>query len=572
MLRLFFSTSPVRQALVLVCLLLAGLAEGLGIATLLPLLSIVGGDTGTGAPPAMHRAVLELLASLHLEAGLPSLFGLILLGLTLRGLLLLVAMSFVGAMVAEFATGLRLALVDALLGAQWRHFLRHPVGRYANAMSVEVTRAAEAYLAVGMCLTQAIQAAIYAGMALALSWRLGLMALGMGAFVVLLLSLLVRVMRRAGRRQTRRTQSLVARFSDMLVGIKPLKVMGHRDQLGEFLRSSALRLNAALRRQVFARQALQSLREPLVALLLGPAFFYAIGHPEASLPSLLVMALVLVRTLMMVGRAVERYQDAAAGESAYWSVRTLIDEAILGQESTSGRLAPTLSRACAFHRVGFAHGDRPVLDDVSLRVEIGRVTVLSGTSGSGKTTLVDLLVGLYRPTSGTITIDDVPLDEVDLFAWRRLIGYVPQEVTLFNDSVLANVTLQRPGFSRSDVEAALRQAGAWDFVAMLPDGLDTDVGERGGLLSGGERQRIALARALLARPRLLVLDEATNALDPEREAELCARLAQRCRSGDMAILAIAHQPAWARVADRVYRIDEGRLTRQDGTATPPQGT
>jgi ATP-binding cassette subfamily C protein len=203
-----------------------------------------------------------------------------------------------------------------------------------------------------------------------------------------------------------------------------------------------------------------------------------------------------------------------------------------------------------------------VLDDVSLTVEIGQVTVLSGMSGSGKTTVVDLLVGLHRPTSGTITIDDVPLEEVDLLAWRRLIGYVPQEVILFNDSVLANVTLQRPGFSRTDVETALRQAGAWDFVTILPDGLNAQVGERGGLLSGGERQRIALARALLARPRLLVLDEATSALDPEHEAELCARLAERCRAGDMAILAIAHQPAWARIADRVYRINEGRLIEQ----------
>lgn len=557
--RLFFSTSPTRQVLVLICLLLGGLAESVGIASLLPVLSIVGGDTESPTSSPLHHAVLELLALLHLEPSLSTLFGLILVGLWLRGLLLLVAMSFVGAMVAELATGLRIALLDALLRAQWRHFLRHPVGRYANAMSVEVARAAESYLALGMCLSQVIQAIFYAGMALFLSWRLGLMALGMGAIVVLLLNLLVRVMRRAGLRQTQRTQALVSRFSDMLVGIKGLKAMGQRDELGNLLRTSALRLNTALRRQVIARQTLHSLREPLVALLLGLALSFAIGHPDSSLPSLLVMALVLVRTLMMIGRAMEQYQLAVVGESAYWSVRSLIGEATGEEELSSGCLVPTLKRACTFDRVGFAYGDRQVLSDVSLILEVGQVTLLSGPSGAGKTSLADLLVGLHQPTSGAIRIDGVPLEAVDLLAWRRQIGYVPQEVSLFNDSLLANVTLLRPGFSREDVERALRQAGAWELVERLPNGIDTEIGEQGGMLSGGERQRIALARALLARPRLLVLDEATNALDLEREAELCTRLAGICHKGDMAILTIAHQPGWRRVADRVYRVSEGRV-------------
>jgi ATP-binding cassette subfamily C protein len=278
------------------------------------------------------------------------------------------------------------------------------------------------------------------------------------------------------------------------------------------------------------------------------------------------MAFVLVRTVSMFGKAQERYQEAVSAESAYWSLRSLIDEAADHKEIAEGTLKPGFERACVFETVSFAHDERTVLDAVSLRVETGVVTVLTGISGAGKTTIVDLLAGLLKPASGRILVDDRLLAELDLPAWRRMIGYVPQEVRLFNDTILANVTLERPGTTREEAIEALKEAHAWRFIAPLPNGVDSEVGERGSLFSGGERQRIALARALLGRPRLLILDEATSALDGEAEIELCRALADLCHRHGFAILAIAHRPAWLRVADRVYTLAGGKLKEQ--TAPP----
>src|SRR5690606_8181824 len=132
----------------------------------------------------------------------------------------------------------------------------------------------------------------------------------------------------------------------------------------------------------------------------------------------------------------------------------------------------------------------------------GQLTVITGASGAGKTTLTDLLLGLYLPDRGEVLIDGVPLAEIDLQCWRSMVGYVPQELILFHDTVLANITLGDPTISEERAEAALRAAGAWGFVSSLPRGLHTIVGERGTRLSGGQRQRVALARALVHDPKL----------------------------------------------------------------------
>ena len=166
---------------------------------------------------------------------------------------------------------------------------------------------------------------------------------------------------------------------------------------------------------------------------------------------------------------------------------------------------------------------------------------------------------MVRPQQGQIWIDDVSLDKIDIQAWRRSVGYVAQETLLLHDSVLVNVTLGDSNLTVQDVEGALRAAGAWEFVKSLPDQMATLVGERGARLSGGQRQRIAIARALVHSPQLLILDEATTALDPDSEAAICASVRQL--RNEMTILAISHQPALLEAADGVYRL-EGGILRQ----------
>jgi ATP-binding cassette subfamily C protein len=211
--------------------------------------------------------------------------------------------------------------------------------------------------------------------------------------------------------------------------------------------------------------------------------------------------------------------------------------------------------------VSFGYDKHLVLADASIEIPAGRLTTLIGPSGSGKTTIVDLVIGLLRPQCGMVCIDGIPLTELDLKAWRHMIGYVPQETLLLHDSILHNVTLDDPELGEQDAVEALQAAGAWEFVSRIPAGIHSTVGERGTKLSGGQRQRIMIARALVHKPRLLILDEATSALDPENEAAI-GKTMEDLR-GRLTILAISHQTALVERADRVYRLHDNTVSLQE---------
>jgi ATP-binding cassette subfamily C protein len=176
-----------------------------------------------------------------------------------------------------------------------------------------------------------------------------------------------------------------------------------------------------------------------------------------------------------------------------------------------------------------------------MEIPAHKISTINGPSGSGKTTIIDLVIGLIRPNGGEILIDGVPFEQIDVKAWRRMVGYVPQETVLLHDSILYNVSLGDPQISEAQVIDALKKAGAWDFVCEMPEGLHTFVGERGGRLSGGQRQRIAIARALINDPRLLILDEATQGLDQPGSAAFYARIAEVRGELGCAVLMVSHE-------------------------------
>ena len=559
----FYRAYPWQTFFTLLALSVAGLAEGVGLSVLLPLLNMAMEGQGQAAPASDNEFSQSVRGALDVMGITPTLGNMLLVVVFAIGgksLLLLFAKRQVGYTAARLATDLRLELLRAIMRSRWEYFLGQPVGKLTNSLATEAARASESFVNGATALTFLAQAVVYGAVAIAVSWRATLTGILAGAVIIGLSHSLVRITKKAGRKQTSVLLSLMATMTDTLGSVKPLKGMGREHLADAVLSMETTRLNRALERQALGSALLESTQEFLFALVIAGGIYVALAEFAMPFATVMVLVVVVGQMVALLGKVQKQYQKMTLSESAYWSMKRTIAEAQAEEEELRGGEPPVLATRLCMEGVCFAYNERRVLDDLSLEIPAGQLATLIGPSGAGKTTVVDLLIGLIRPDAGRITLDGAPLDSMDIKQWRRSIGYVPQETLLLHESIAHNVSLGDRELSQADIEHALRAAGAWDFVSALPEGLHSNVGERGGRLSGGQRQRIVIARALVRRPQLLILDEATSALDAE-SAEAVRQTLERLR-GSLTILTITHESSLVDIADRVYRLESGRAVRQ----------
>ena len=535
-------------------LLLAGFAEGVGLTMLLPL--FIALNESAAQRSGVSRAMLDVMVALGLPVTLGTLLGLMVAVIVLKAGLLLLVMRHVAQTVVRIAQQFRLGLIDALIAARWSYFVEQPVGRVATAIGGEVERAAEVFLDAARLLADTLQVAVFLGFAMVLSWRLTLAAIVIGALVVVALNGLARVSRAAGRRKTAILWSLTNRLIESVQWMKPLKASGREALLRPLLAQEAGDLGLSIRRLLESQQAAMILQEPIIVIGLAGVLMAAAIWFGTPIDALAALGFLLYRIASRIAAVHRGYASVLNGGNSLAFVVDAIERAKAARETHAGLVEPTLREGIQLVGVSLRLGSTPILRDLSVTIRAGALTVITGASGIGKTSLVDLICGLHVPDSGEIRIDGTPLSQLDLSAWRRRIGYVPQDGVLANQSILENVRLRAGDIGRERVEAALHTASAWDFVSALPEGLETLIGERGAKLSGGQRQRLALARALVHEPLLLILDEATTGLDGPTTAAVCQQLVTRLEH--LTIIAISHQPEWAQAASEVIDLSRFR--------------
>ena len=496
------------------------------------------------------------------EAALLRIVIIILVAVTVKNVFVWVS-GQLGAQLQEYVT-------RDLRNALYAHLQRLPLGFFVRVKTGDIlarvlndtqqTKQVITQVVTQSLLSIATVVVTIAGL-IAISWRLTLLALVVAPILIGLLQPLLRKLRKGHRRLSNQYGEMTAVVQEAVSGIRLVKSFGGEAyEEGRFREGSGRYARGMVRVTRIAALA-QPITETVgtaiaVAILwFGARAVFAGTLDGANLIAFLILVMRMLQPLKQLSQVPTVAQQSLAAAERIFEVIDSPTEASLDRGKIT---AATFDRALEFERVSFAYSDEPVLVDVSLVAPKGQVIALVGASGAGKSTLVDLIPRFYEPTAGRILLDGVDTREIALPALRSLIGIVSQDTVLFNDTVRSNLAYGAAGkYTDAQIEAAARAANAHRFIAELPQGYDTILGERGTRLSGGQRQRLSIARALLVDPPILILDEATSALDTESE-RLVQEAIDRLLEG-RTVFVIAHRLSTIAHADQILVMDRGRV-------------
>lgn len=470
-------------------------------------------------------------------------------------------------------------VLDSYLHRPYEDFLHLSSAEVVRIISIDVNKTFDLLLNLLGIFTELVVSAMLAFTVFMMARFITFCMVIMMSVLILIISRVIRpILRRAGKTQQRTGAEMNKWMLQSVQGIKEVKITGKEAYFQENFDACGKEYVNAVRKshvlgitpRFFIEAFSMSTMFLVVALLI-----YRGGSLEALVPMLTAVGMAAIRLLPAVNRILAGIASAASYEPMLdQMIESLNAMEGAGGVSLDGTLrtreeaekkadiAP-LRSALDFHEISYHYPDATdnVLTAASMTIRHGESVGIVGGSGAGKTTAIDILLGLLRPQKGQVLIDGTDIS-ADMRGWHEQIGYIPQMIFMLDDTIRNNVCFGEQGenISDEDVWRALEEASLAGFVRALPDGLDTEIGERGVRLSGGQRQRIGIARALYRDPSVLVFDEATSALDHETESEIMESINRL--QGQKTMIIIAHRLTTIENCDRVYRVEDGKISRE----------
>ena len=490
-----------------------------------------------------------------------------LIGVTLLFAFCTVASSWVMAKVSQTVLiTLRNELYDRIMAWPAERYQANPTGvicsKFVNEANVALSGATSSLIVL---IRDSLQIIALLCLLFWQNWKLTLVAFVVGPLIVLTLKLIAKRIRVIVKRSQETVGLMLSRVQEAYEAQRVVKVSGSY----AFEEERFEKVNRTIRRTALDRIKTESLATPITQMItmLGIAFVVAVALYEAQAGLLTIGEFItFLAALLLLKPALQHLTGlngtfAAISTAAHSLFEVLdaereVDEGTIEFERARGEIV--------FENVFLTYPgqNEPALRGINLTIRPGEHTALVGPSGSGKSSLVNLIPRFWEPTHGEIRLDDIPLREIRLASLRRQIAVVSQDIFLFDDTIRANIAYGLPDASEADIERAVQAAALDEFIASLPEGLNTRVGEGGSLLSGGQKQRISIARAVLKDAPILILDEATSALDSKNEA-LVKEALERLTRGKTCVT-VAHRFSTIENVDRIVAMQNGEIV-EEGT-------
>ncbi len=536
------------------------LTSSVSIVMLIPMLELL--DVSVGSGSAMQNLLRPFMALSYAQktAAIIAVFVLLLLA---RAFLQKAATVRMNMYLEKYEMQMRKELYDAVGGASWQALSQKPYTDLINLFTVQCRQARTCLQMIISLLGSVVSAAMQLAIAFWMSLPVTVMILAVGGGFLALFNPILKRSKAYGKKGIDTLRALHREVQNQLYSVKEIRAYGVEQAHEDYFDNVSRECYDTSLKMTQLRVMPQFCYAAAAAVLVALAFAFSVLVMDTGTAELMVLVYVFSRLWPIFSSWQGLLQNIQSSLPAFEIVRTAIVE-LQNDEPEPEQKGGSLSfeHDVAFDKVCFTYKNstNEVLHDVSFTLPRGSVTALVGRSGAGKSTTADLLLGLLRPTEGSIRVDGHALQPDEQRMWRKSIGYIPQEPLILNATVRENLSRFHPQATEEDMIDALKKSLAWPVLEKLPEGLNTVLGDKGMRLSGGERQRIVLARVLMGDPKLIILDEATSALD--YESETFVRETIRELRGKATVLIIAHRLATIRGADRAIVLENGTIAEQ----------
>lgn len=552
-------------ALLIFLTLFYSLLEGASIGLVLPVLLLVAeGDLSLLIQQGGYWKYLDMLyRTIGMPLTLTTLLASILFIVLLREGLGYFQKVYARKIQADYTAHLRKEGFNRIVTADISYFNNKKIGDIVNTMTIQMGNAGFVIWVFTQLITTSFLMVVYLALLLMMSWQMTLLSLGVIVILSLSIQRQIQYSRGYGVSLVEITNELHQFLSQKLGGIRVVKASTAEDKEVTTLDSISGKIAVNQFRQAISQGKIAFIFQVFATAMVLFVFYFAVEIIRMPIVELALFFFIIIRMSPYAMNINTQRHELANMMGSVENVFQTLDEISAHAKIQSGpRIFEELKDSIRLKSVGFSYDKIPVLKNINLTIPKGKMIAIVGASGAGKSTLADLFLRFYDPLSGKITIDGVDMGDFNIPSLRSKIGFVTQDIFLFNDTVEANICYGANNPTRKEIVKAAKIANAHDFITKLPRAYQTIIGERGVKLSGGQKQRLALARAILKKPQLLILDEATSHLDSDSEKliqESLKEISRKCT-----IIAIAHRLSTIETADRIVVLEEGRIV-EEGT-------